>query len=365
MQRTAPVAPLLALLLLAGCPFEAVVDADGFVVDDDDAATDDDDAATDDDDAATDDDDAATDDDDAATDDDDTLFPDDDDTLFPDDDDTAPAACIDDGLEDNDLAGLATPLSAGLESGLVSCAGDEDWYTVDLAVGDELTVTVSLINAEGDIDLVVLSPSGTELGSSETTFDVESVGPLTATVAGPHRIRVFLYGDAGSVPGSPYDLQIEVTPYGGPSPTPTPTPGPTPTPTPSPTPTPPPTGAPFDCTLGDSWEPNDSDLSAPSVYPGTYTSLTSCGDPDFYALSVGAFSDVYVDLWFSHAEGDLDLGILDSWGYYVDTSTSETDNESASTYTDLWGDDFVIHVELYADGGPWVGVDYEMDVFVF
>ena len=77
--------------------------------------------------------------------------------------------------------------------------------------GDELTVTLSFSHAEGDIDLVVFNPSGSELGASETTADTESVGPLTAAVDGPHQVRVFLYGDSGADPGSPYELQIDVT----------------------------------------------------------------------------------------------------------------------------------------------------------
>ena len=44
----------------------------------------------------------------------------------------------DDSLEENDIVSLATPISAGFEPSLVSCDGDEDWYTVDLAEGDQV-----------------------------------------------------------------------------------------------------------------------------------------------------------------------------------------------------------------------------------
>ena len=246
---------------------------------------------------------------------------------------------------------------AGLQPALVSCEGDEDWFAVDLVAGDEFTVQINFSHAEGDIDLVVLDPAGVELGSSETVSDAEAVGPLVAATDGPHQVRVFLYGDLGTVPGSTYDLQIDVVPFEEPDPDPTPDPAPDPTPDPA--------APPFDCGVGDSFEPNDTEFGATYTGSGTYLDLTQCGDDDYYWLSVGSYSDVYVDVWFTHAEGDIDLGILDGWGGLVDASTSEDDNESVSTYTGFFGDDFTIFVELYSDDGPWVGVDYEMDVFVY
>ena len=239
----------------------------------------------------------------------------------------------------------------------MSCDGDEDWYTVDLLAGDVITVQVSFSHADGDIDLVLLDPSGLELGASETVSDLEAVGPIVAAVDGLHQVRVFLYSDTGASPGSPYDLQIDVVPAAEPDPDPTPDPVPDPTPDPA--------APPFDCGVGDSYEPNDSESGASYAGSGVYVDLTQCGDDDYYWISVGSFSNVYVDVWFTHAEGDIDLGIIDGWGSYADTSISEDDNESVEASTGWLGDDFTIFVQLFSDGGPWVGVDYEMDVFVF
>jgi hypothetical protein len=77
------------------------------------------------------------------------------------------------------------------------------------------------------------------------------------------------------------------------------------------------------------------------------------------------FSDVIVDVWFDNDEGDIDVFLLDGFGGLVDTSVSVTNNEAVSTSTGLFGDDFTIWVQLYQDDGPWTGVDYEMDVYVF
>ncbi len=345
---------LAALLLLAGCPFEYVEGGDALVpADDDDAATDDDDAS-DDDDATPDDDDDATpaDDDDAtAPDDDDATPPDDADDGPADDDDAAPASGNDDLLEENDAAPLATLIGAGLEAGLVSCDGDEDWFSIALAEGDELSVTVSFTAAEGDIDLEVLDPNGSQLGLSETITDTESVGPLVAAVAGAHLVRVFLYGDAGATPGSAYDLDISVVPAVVPDPDPEPDPEPTP--------------SAWDCSSGDVFESNDDPGSAVLIYDGYYTDLTSCGDDDYYWVSLGSFSTLIVDVWFDHAEGDVDVGIFDSWGSLVDSGISETSNETAEADTGFFGDDFTIDIELYADTGPTNGNGYEMDVWVF
>ena len=311
---------------------DVVPDDDDIQPDDDDVQPDDDDVVPDDDDTLPDDDDTLPDDDDTLPDDDDTL-PDDDDTL-PDDDDSGPTGCPADAFEPNDTDAAAVLVPAGLQTGLTACDTDvDDWYAVTLASGDELTVDVAFLNAEGDIDLGVYDPSGTLLGSGVSVDDDESVGPVTAAAAGDHFVLVQLYADAGSVPGNTYDMNLTVA-----------------------------SGA---TCAPDAWEPNDSD-GVPALLPaGSHIDLTACPtDDDWYAITLAAGDELTVDLFFINAEGDIDLELVDPAGFGLGASASGGDDESVGPVTVTNAGDHLVHVTLYADTGSVPGNDYDMDLTV-
>jgi len=73
------------------------------------------------------------------------------------DSDTTPA-CDNDSWDDaasNETDATATLLAAGTYPGLVLCSGEADWYRIatTASFGQTITVTITFINADGDIDL--------------------------------------------------------------------------------------------------------------------------------------------------------------------------------------------------------------------
>ena len=183
----------LAVVLVASCGPVRI----GGGGDDDDAASDDDDSASDDDDAVSNDDDTATDDDDAVSNDDDDSVP--------------SGSCVDDAWEDNDSVATPSLLGPGTRSGLHACDGDEDYFSISLAAGDELTVNVLFSHVEGDIDAQLQNSAGSVvLESAYSTNDNETLGPYVAAFGGVVVLRVHLYSDAGGIEGNPYDLDVSI-----------------------------------------------------------------------------------------------------------------------------------------------------------
>jgi len=123
--------------------------------------------------------------------------------------------------------------------------------------------------------------------------------------------------------------------------------------------------APTGC-ADDSFEPNDDIPGAIPMAGGAYSALATCpGNGDYYVVTLGFLDTLGVDLWFSNAEGDIDVAIAEMDGTIVDSSISEDDNESIFGYSTFWGGDYLVYVELYADAGPVDGNSYDMDLIIF
>jgi predicted nucleic acid-binding Zn-ribbon protein len=244
--------------------------------------------------------------------------------------DPAPAVCSEDRYEDNDWALAGTPVTAGTYSGLRSCPGDLDYYTFALAVGDTLRIDLAFTHAEGNIDLRLIDPGLRIVASSLSTANSESI-TYVATSAGTHYIQVSLTADSGATIGNGYTMTITHTPAVGPC-------------------------------VDDAFEDNDSSATATRVAPGSYPDLQSCPDDhDFYVLTLAPGESVAVNLYFSHAEGNIDMRLLDSVMRTVASSTGTTDNESLS-YTSTEVGTYYIRVYLTADSGTRGGNTYDMAI---
>lgn len=243
---------------------------------------------------------------------------------------TTMAPCPSDVFEPNDTDTAARPLTAGTYPNLNVCLGNEDFYAVQLAAGDVITVDLSFSHAEGDIEISLRGPSGTVLASGATSTDNERI-TWTAATSGTYVIRVWLYADAGSVPGNTYSMQIAIT---------------------SP---PPPMCVP------DRFEPNDTAPAATSLSPGSQPNLTACGDDDWYAYNLRLGDQLTVNLTFSHAEGDVDVLLQNPAGVEVARASSASDNETL-THTVANAGVHRLRVYLFRDTGTQPGNGYAMNV---
>jgi hypothetical protein len=118
------------------------------------------------------------------------------------------AQCAEDGYEDNDSLADPAAVSAGTISGLRSCLGDDDYFSILLSAGEEISIDVTFAHAEGDIQLELRDSSGALLASSTTATDDEQI--VETPGAGLFVIRVYLAADIGSTEGNDYDLDIVV-----------------------------------------------------------------------------------------------------------------------------------------------------------
>lgn len=81
-----------------------------------------------------------------------------------------------DPLEPNDSFGQAKTITAGSFSNLQACAVQDDYYRLCLPTGKRFDVTVNFADADGDIDLELLSDQSLVIDSSANTgVDVEQV----------------------------------------------------------------------------------------------------------------------------------------------------------------------------------------------
>ena len=243
------------------------------------------------------------------------------------------APCFDDGLEDNDTLATPEPIPPVAIPDLVTCPTDDDYFAVALLVGDTITVDATFAHAEGDIDLRLYDPSGTLLDSSISSTDDETVGPEVAAVDGDFVIFVELFADSGIVLGNTYDLDVTVVP------------------------------AALAC-ADDLLEENDSELAAAAVTDGLYLDLVTCpSDDDYYAIALAAGDTIDVDLFFTDAEGDIDLELIDPSGAVVTDSTTSTDGEDVTWVTAAAGT-YLVRAWLFLDAGPFEGNPYVMEIGV-
>lgn len=248
--------------------------------------------------------------------------------------------CVEDSLEQNDTRATAHALTAGSYSSLGACASDDDWYAITLAAGDQITVETLFSNAEGDVDLELVDPSGQNVATSASTTDNERV-THTAAGAGSYRIHVWLYRDAGSTPGNGYSMTVTVVPSGPPPPPP-----------------PPPACGP------DALEENDTQASAAAFTPGRRNGLSVCGgDDDYYAITLQAGDQLTVDALFSSAEGDIDLRLLSPSGASEASALGTGSNEHLE-YAAMTAGTYVLRVNLYADAGSNPGNTYDLSAAV-
>jgi hypothetical protein len=244
---------------------------------------------------------------------------------------TGERSCVDDVLEDNDDGLTATPIAgAGNIDGLMSCEGDADWFELVLLDGDLLTLEVLFSHAEGNIDVELVDVIGGTLDASATNTDDEV---LTFTSLGNTTVRlvVELTTDYGFIDGTPYDLGFSIVNAG--------------------------------ICRDDGREDDDAQGDA-TILPGAgfLGSSVSCeADSDWFAVSLDPDDELDIDVLFSHAEGDINVQLLDAAGGILDTGTSIDDHERVSHLAASAEQVFLV-VDLFTEDGAWIGNEYDLEV---
>ncbi len=240
-----------------------------------------------------------------------------------------------DAFEPNDDCLTATPVTPGSYPGLTidgpAIGENQDFFTISVNNGDILTVDLTFLNANGDVDLYLYDTTTPACGGTAagdylirgfTASDNESVSWANSTgAAETYTIMVDFYDLSTTSPCNDYDLTVSV--------------------------------APDPCAgSDDGLEDNDDCASAVAMVDGTTAGLfVSKTDDDYYEVQVADGDTLTVDILFSDALGDLDLELyLDNADCVADInvagSFSTTDNESVS-YTNTSGGVLTMYVHVY------------------
>jgi hypothetical protein len=110
--------------------------------------------------------------------------------------------CSDDGFERNNTLATAAALGAGTQDGLMVCPGDDDYFSVASSAGT-FRASIQFIHAQGDLDMELLSASGSVLSSSTGSGDSETV---QADLSSDQTVTVHVYGYSGA--SNRYSLSI-------------------------------------------------------------------------------------------------------------------------------------------------------------
>lgn len=122
--------------------------------------------------------------------------------------------CSDDEREPNDEIGIASPLASGeAVTGAVVCPGLDDWYAVELAQGDALTVDLDYAYdpSKGKLVLQLWDPSGEAALLTESRTSSMRVALPSAWRAGRWLVRVANEPGGLSAPYV-YELEAAVAP---------------------------------------------------------------------------------------------------------------------------------------------------------
>ncbi len=216
--------------------------------------------------------------------------------------------CVNDNLEPNNDFDNTSPVDEGVQTGLVICPSDEDWFDVYLDAGQGLSVTISFDNSQGDLDMELYSLDDLQnpVAVSAGISDSETVVVPSVAESSFFLVRVYGYGSASNQ----YNLSVDIVDQG-------------------------------EC-LDDYLEENDTMDNAKFVLDGDYENLNLCvGDEDWYENYMFAGESLIVNLSFVYADGDLDMDVYNEDGDLLATANSTDDGEHISVSIDADGSYFV------------------------
>jgi hypothetical protein len=119
---------------------------------------------------------------------------------------TAGEPCPEDAYEDNDFRDEAAPIDPGLLQGLRGCIYDNDFFELDLAVGADVTITVTSTSPGEPNRLAALYPSEGPAIASGVGTDNPLIVEGTTTEPGTHYVQVTFYANDVI-----YDLDVSLS----------------------------------------------------------------------------------------------------------------------------------------------------------
>lgn len=244
---------------------------------------------------------------------------------------TTPApGCVDDAFAPNGDSSSAPTIDVpGLYRALSFCEGTEDWFQVQLET-EPFEAFLNFTHNVGNLDITVYDSTMTEVGTSTTTSDDESV-QFTPAAAGAYFIRVFSPERARVS----YDLMLYANGVG-----------------------------PADRVCPDEFENNDTFVTAKALPLGLTENLQLCNgnptDPDYYSVFVPSGATLDVEVLFAHTNGDINARLYrqNSSSTVVNSSTSQTDNEELTATNSGTGENYIINI--YGNGT--FRSDYDLEV---
>jgi uncharacterized protein (DUF3084 family) len=184
-----------------------------------------------------------------------------------------------DVFEENDTfatAGSLAALDQTYSNLTINAPNDDDFFSLVPTVNGTLSVTLTFLNSQGNVDLELFNAAQQLLASSGSTADTEQV-TLPVTAGQTYFVRVF---GAGGAINPNYSLKIDVP----------------------------------EAPPGDVFEDNDTFATARSLPASnqSYTGLSidAPNDNDYYSLVPTTTGTLTVSLAFLHAQGDIDLELL-------------------------------------------------------
>ncbi|MFM6318009.1 MAG: pre-peptidase C-terminal domain-containing protein [Dolichospermum sp.] len=256
----------------------------------------------------------------------------------------APPATIVDTFEPNNTRATATNLNALLQTGeqilaldnparplSIYTTGDEDWYKFTIAGAGDYThyAKIEFEHDQGDIDFELYDATGTQLDYSNYVTNSEEIS-LDGLVAGDYYLRVFGYNNATN---PEYSLFVNA-PWTAINPS------------------------------GDSAESNNTQAEATDL--GTLTSAFNRGnlsihtssDVDWFKFTLATAGNETnsVGIDFTHIQGDLDIGLYDGNGNFLNNSTG-VDNQETISLEGLTAGSY--YLQVYGYNGA-VNPDYSL-----
>ena len=240
---------------------------------------------------------------------------------------TLPDPCIssvDDAFEPNDDCSSATALSMGLHAGLYVSDAAPDYFTIDVPIGELLTVDLSYsfgVNADLDLFLYDDLACTNEVESDDGENGVGQVRWSNSTGAVATIVLEVRVAPGGGCNNYDLDLWTVLDPC-------------------------------LDPSSDDAFEDNDSCAAAlvmiDGSYPGMFVSKT---DHDYFEVRVAAGDTLFVDLLFTHATADVDVYLFDdpvpcdTLSGYLKRGYTSTNNEHM-VWTNSTGSTQIYYVKV-------------------